>query len=121
MRKQRKKPYFDLDYDINREPDLQFSTTWVQDYHNQKALLDCFFEHVEPINSLCFIYAKDVPFVETSGRVLIGVGRVKHISDGVEYEYEAKGSIRSMLWEHMIQHSIRPDFSDGFYYLITML
>ncbi|WP_242272084.1 ATP-dependent RecD-like DNA helicase [Bacillus cereus group sp. BfR-BA-01310] len=111
---EKKALFYDLDYDINREPDLQFSTTWLQDYHNQKALLDCFFEHVEPINSLCFIYAKDVPFVETSGRVLIGVGRVKHISDGVEYEYEAKGGIRSMLWEHMIQHSIRPDFSDGF-------
>lgn len=106
--------FYNLDFDINREPELGFSTNWIQDYHNQKAMLDGFFEHVEPHNSLCFFYAKDVPFVETSGRVLIGVGRVKHISDGVEYEYEAKGGVRSMLWEHMIQHSIRPDFKDGF-------
>lgn len=106
--------FYELDFDISREPDLNFPTNWIQDYHNQKAMLDCFFEHVEPQNSLCFFYAKDVPFVETSGRVLIGVGRVKYISDGVEYEYEAKGDLRSMLWEHMIQHSIRPDFKDGF-------
>ncbi|MEV5114458.1 hypothetical protein [Peribacillus frigoritolerans] len=52
--------------------------------------------------------------METNGRVLVGVGKIKHISEGVEYEYEAKGGLRSMLWEHMIQHSIRPDFSEGF-------
>ena len=52
--------------------------------------------------------------METSDRVLIGVGRIKYVGDGVEYEYEAQGALRSMLWEHQIQHSIRPDFKDGF-------
>lgn len=111
---EKKAEFYGLDFDMSREPDLEFQTDWVQDYHNQKALLNCFFQHIEPDTSLCFFYAKDVPFIETSGRVLVGVGRVKHISDGIEYEYNAQGAIRSMLWEHMIQHSIRPDFKDGF-------
>ena len=111
---EKKAEYYDLELDLSREPELSFNTIWLQEYYNQKAVLDCFFEHLEIDNSLCFFYAKEVPFVEASDRVLIGVGKVKYIGDGVEYEYEAQGSLRSMLWEHQIQHSIRPDFSDGF-------
>jgi len=111
---QQKADYYDLDVDLSREPELNFHTIWLQEYSNQKAMLDCFFEHVEANSSLCFFYAKEVPFVETSGRVLIGVGRVKHVGDGTEYEYSAHGALRCMLWEHQIQHSIRPGFKDGF-------
>ncbi len=106
--------YYQLDFDESREPELNFETSWVQELHNQKALLDCFFGHIEPETSLCFFYAKRVPFYEGSGRVLIGVGRVKRIGEPVEYNYKAQGSLRSMLWERMIIHSIRPDFQDGF-------
>lgn len=105
---------YDLDFDLSKEPELNFETNWLQEYSNQKTMLNCFFEHFERDNSLCFFYAKDVPFVEKSGRVLIGIGRLKYVSDGVEYDYSAKGGLRNMLWEHMIQHSIRPDFKDGF-------
>jgi len=60
-----------------------------------------------------------VPFVEDTagGRIIIGVGRVKHVSPCIEYEYstkDLKGKLRSVLWERMVQHSIRPDFKDGF-------
>lgn len=109
-----KAEHYGLDLDLSREPELGFDTIWLQEYSNQKTVLNCFFEHLEINNSLCFFYAKEVPFVETSDRVLIGVGRVKYVGDGVEYEYEAQGALRSMLWEHQIQHSIRPDFKDGF-------
>ena len=103
-----------LDVDPDREPKLRFDTSWVQECGNQKALLDCFFRHIVPGQSLCFFYAKQVPFVEASGRVLIGVGRVKHVGASTEYKYSGPGPLRSMLWERMIQHSIRPDFRDGF-------
>ncbi|MFN8627509.1 MAG: AAA family ATPase [Candidatus Binatia bacterium] len=52
-----------------------------------------------------------------AGRILIGVGRVMHVGALQEYAYttkDLKGKLRSMLWERMIQHSIRPDFEDGF-------
>ena len=60
-----------------------------------------------------------MPFVEdTDGRrILVGVGRVKNVRRCQEYEYNTKnlnGKLRSMLWELTIQHSIRPDFKDGF-------
>lgn len=108
-----------LDVQAEREPDLGFKTQWIQEYLNQTALLDCFAGHLKPERSLCFFYAKQVPFVEDAGggRILIGAGRVMHLGALQEYAYttkDLKGRLRAMLWERMIQHSIRPDFKDGF-------
>jgi ATP-dependent exoDNAse (exonuclease V) alpha subunit len=106
-----------LDVQAEREPDLGFATQWVQDHANQRALLDCFAEHLKREKSLCFFYAKQVPFVEDAGRIIVGVGRVLNVSPCVEYRYstnDLKGKLRSVLWERMVQHSIRPDFKDGF-------
>lgn len=108
-----------LDVQADREPNLGFTTQWIQEYRNQKALLDCFAGHLKPEQSLCFFYAKQVPFVEdaSASRILIGVGRVLHVVPTQEYAYATKdlnGKLRSMLWELMVQHSIRPDFKDGF-------
>src|SRR5574341_979119 len=75
---------YEIDVDREREPKLPFKTGWVQDISNQKTLLDCFFSHIQPEKSLCFFYAKQVPFIEDTGRIIIGVGRVKHIGEGVE-------------------------------------
>ncbi len=105
---------YDLPVDPSREPDLGFETAWVQDIENQKALLNGFFTFVRPEESLCFFYAKKVPFLETAGRVLIGAGRVLHVGPPTEYKYSRRLKMQSMLWERMIQHSIRPDFKDGF-------
>lgn len=108
-----------LDVQAEREPDLGFKTQWVQEHLNQTTLLDCFAGHLKPERSLCFFYAKQVPFVEDTGggRILIGVGHVQHVGTLQEYAYttkDLKGKLRSMLWERMIHHSIRPDFKDGF-------
>ena len=108
-----------LDVQPQREPNLGFKTQWIQERLNQTALSNCFASHVKPERSLCFFYAKQVPFVEDSagGRVLIGVGRVLHVGAAQEYAYTTRnleGKLRAMLWERMVQHSIRPDFKDGF-------
>jgi hypothetical protein len=110
---------YELDVQAEREPDIGFRTQWVQDHLNQTALLDCFAGHLKPERSLCFFYAKQVPFLEDAAgsRILIGVGRVLHVGAAHEYGYTTKdlnGKLRSMLWERMVQHSIRPDFKDGF-------
>lgn len=106
---------YDLRLDIDREPELSFETSWVQDIENQTMLLDTFAAHLRETETLCFFYAKQVPFVDDPRRVLIGVGRVKHIGGLTEYCYTGKTPpLRCVLWERMIQHSIRPDFHDGF-------
>lgn len=99
------------------EPELPFETNWIQDHRNHRALLECFWNHVREDDSLVFFYAKQVPLVEDTGRrVLIGVGRVKKKGDFTEYKYQrpAKDMLRSLLWECMVSHSIRPEYDDGF-------
>ncbi len=108
-----------LDVQAEREPELGFKTQWIQERLNQTALLDCFAGHLKPKHSLCFFYAKQVPFVEDSAgiRILVGVGRVLHIGTAQKYGYSTRnlnGKLRAMLWERMVQHSIRPDYRDGF-------
>ncbi len=105
---------YKLDFDKSLEPELGFHSNWIQHRDNQKVLLDCFFGHIKPEESLCFFYAKRVPFYEGSERIIIGVGKIKKINEGVEYKYKAEGALKSMLWERLVEHSIRPDFKDGF-------
>ena len=112
---------FNLDFRGEREPferygdsKLSFTRQWIQDTTNQRSLFEGFFGHLKQDVSLCFFYAKDVPFVESSGRVLIGVGFIKNITDTKEYKYSSDGDFRANLWEHMISHSIRPEEKNGF-------
>lgn len=105
---------YEIEVNPEWEPELPFKSQFVQERRNHLALEDCFFGHVVPNESLCFFYAKQVPLIDEPGRVLVGVGRVSHVGPGTEYKYQGKGELRSMLWERMVQHSIRPDFKDGF-------
>jgi len=112
---------YNLDYDSNQEPyiktndeSLKFTTNWVQNYHNQKAVFDCFFEHINPNESLSFFYAKEVPFVEENNRVLIGLGEITSIIQPKAFDTSSDTGFVSMPWEHMVSHSIRPDFRNGF-------
>lgn len=108
---------YDLGYDPGIEPDLGFTTAWVQDYRNQTILLNTFFSAMKPEKSLCFFYAKETPLSSDDRRVIVGVGRVLNIpAEPQEYEYEnrPKDGLRCVIWDRPIQHSIRPGFKDGF-------
>ena len=50
-----------LDYVAEREPKLDFETSWVQEGTNQCVLLDTFFSAAKPDKSLIFFYAKRTP------------------------------------------------------------
>lgn len=103
-----------LNIDTSKEPQLSFKTIWYQSKDNQKEIMNYFFNEVAAQESLCIFYAKQVPFVEDSRRVIIGAGRVKGIIPAKEYDYTSQGPVKAMLWETMVKHSIRPDFKDGF-------
>jgi hypothetical protein len=108
--------------ELGFEPELEsrahdimgFKTAWVQTKKNQLVMLDTFFSAIQPQKSLCFIYAKRIPLVEDSRRVIVGVGIVEHVGKPVEYRYGEKGYLESILWERPVQHSIRPKFKNGF-------
>lgn len=104
---------YELDVDAAREPDLGYESTWVHQVDNQLALLDGFAAHLRQTDSLCFFYAKHVPFVEGTGRILIGAGRIREMGRLIEYDREREG-MRGMVWERPVQHSIRSKGQDGF-------
>lgn len=103
----------ELDASLDREPKLKYESRWVHEAGNQTALLDGFAGHLREGDSLCLFYAKHVPFVEGTARVLLGAGRIKKIGKLSEYDRKGEGA-RGMLWERPVQHSIRPKGEDGF-------
>jgi hypothetical protein len=105
---------FDFTFDPKTEPPLAFESTWMQGLENQKNSQDAFFGHIYPEESLVFIYAKQVPHIESRERILVGIGRVKHVGDNTKYRTEKSGQTTCLIWERPVQHSIRSDFSDGF-------
>lgn len=105
---------YDLDLEEAREPKFNYKTNWIHEGQNQKSLLDAFSGHLKPEDSLCLFYAKHVPFVEGTGRILIGAGRIKKVGDITEYQRRDNAGMRGCVWDRPIQHSIRPKGKDGF-------
>lgn len=107
-----------LDFELEKEFERRYGikTDWINAIENQKLIEEWFYRHIEPGKSLCFFYAKKVPFVEDQSRIIIGVGRVAQIEPYREYDYgPCDGDChRSIIWERTVHHSIRPDFEDGF-------
>jgi len=97
-----------------KEPKWLNHSNWVQSHLSQKAILNSFFSAIEPEKSLCFFYAKETPLAEDERRVIVGVGRVQNVGNLVEYRYSKSGGLRSYIWDRAVQHSIRPNFEDGF-------
>lgn len=97
-----------------------WSSDWLQDHRNQRAMLDSFFSALRPRESLVFFYAKDVPLLQDrapGARILVGAGRVTDVGPSQEWSYTGrpeKMPLRSILWERPVYHSIRPGFNDGF-------
>lgn len=105
---------FHTELEIQADTDMGFKTAWVQVKHNQLVMLDTFFSAIRPNQSLCFFYAKRTPFFEDNRRVIIGVGYAEYVGDFIEYQYSGPGPLQSVLWERPVQHSIRPNFKNGF-------
>lgn len=106
---------YGINYRPENEPIFSFKDSWVQEFSNQQGFLRCFFEHLKPKSSLVFFYAKQVPFVEERGRVLVGVGSINSIKPSNEYLGSGEGGkLRTGYWENIVNHSIREEGKEGF-------
>ncbi len=93
------------------------SGSWVSNGKNQKRIFDYFYKNIIPNKSLVVAYAKAVPFIESSGRIIIGIGFVDSVGKLQEYDYSEPPTgdmMTSFLWERNIGHSIRTDRKNGF-------
>lgn len=66
--------YFNINFDKKREPILEFFSMWIQDAENHRLIFKYFYHDVIPHQSLCIAYAKQVPFIEDSRRIVMGLG-----------------------------------------------
>lgn len=105
--------FYGIDIKKENEPILKFNTMWIQDARNHKKIFDYFYRDVIPNESLCIAYSKQVPFVEDTRRVVMGIGHVSNIVPAVEHNHTDDGDLRSMTWETMIEHTIREDMENG--------
>ena len=93
------------------------SGSWVSNGKNQKRIFDYFYKNIVPNKSLVVAYAKAIPFIESSGRIIIGIGFVDSVGKLQEYDYHVQPTgdmMTSFLWERNIGHSIRSDRKNGF-------
>ena len=105
---------YGVGYDDDREPEMRFTSNWVQDGDNHKAIFDYFYGDVYPEKSLCLAYAKQVPFTDDHRRVILGMGHVRKIIPAKEYDHTDAGQLRPLIWETMVCHTIRSEHKDGF-------
>ena len=103
-------------YNPEIEPSIG-SNNWVSSGINQKNIFNYFYSNVLPNKSMAVAYAKAIPFIETTGRIIIGLGIITTIEEMREYKYSrslTEEDITSYLWERQIGHSIRDDRNNGF-------
>jgi hypothetical protein len=105
---------FDEEAEAEVHSQMGFKTNWVQVKKNQLVMLDTFFSAVTPEESLCFLYAKDTPLANDPRRVIVGIGRVSNVRSWVEYKYKEPGTHQAVLWDRIVEHSIRPTGGQGF-------
>lgn len=87
---------------------------WVMDGRNQRLILDRFFEHVVPGESLVLIYMKHSPFQdESQRRLLVGAATVTRVVPPPMWNQSGEQPFDSCMWETIVSHSLRADQSEG--------
>ena len=102
----------ELDAGLEREPDSPnwlAKTSWIQGFANQEALLDAFGEPLVEEESLVLFYATRTPLCDDERRVVLGGALLNKKHDLSEYPYkeDGKSTLRAMVWERPIQHTLR--------------
>lgn len=93
---------------------LNSTPLWVMDGDNQRAIMDAFFEPVAPGDSLVFAYLKHSPFQEErTDRLLVGAARINRVTPPPMWNHSGNPPFSSAMWETTVEHSLRPDMTDG--------
>lgn len=95
------------------DEDPPFDSAWVFGRARQEAIGDLFFNRLAAGSSLIVFYTKSGhPLDDDINRLVVGIGRLDKI--GPMLRYDAESGPTYPLWERSIEHSIRPDGTDGF-------
>jgi len=100
---------------VLRALDAHRPLRWVMDGANQQAILDRFFESVEPSHGLVFVYLKHSPLQEgeITRRLLLGAARITSVTPPPMWKQSGDQPFDSSMWETIVGHSLRADQRDG--------
>lgn len=77
--------------------------SWEYDRDKQLQKLSEFWDVLEPAQSLVFFYLKDgQPFLETSDRILCGIGRLQRLGPQVYFGEKSPGEARYPVWSRAV-------------------
>lgn len=102
------------------DPDIELNSgsgNWISHGSNQIKIFKYFYRDVKINTSLLVPYVKSVPFTESSGRIIIGLGVLNSLGDIKEYNYDHElheNDIPAYLWQRLLGHTIRQDRQNGF-------
>ncbi|MFF8093843.1 AAA family ATPase [Streptomyces sp. NPDC016675] len=107
-------PAFDQLAEDHTDQVLNSHAAWVMDGGNQQAVIKAFFEPVAPRDSLVFVYLKHSPLQEQrTDRLLVGAAHVTGLTRPPLWNQAGKPPFDSSMWETIVQHSLRPDMTEG--------
>ncbi|MFF6790610.1 AAA family ATPase [Streptomyces filamentosus] len=107
-------PLFNQSAEEAADTTLGSKPLWVMDGDNQRAVIDAFFEPVVPGDSLVFAYLKHSPFQEQrTDRLLVGAARITRTTPPPMWNQSGNPPFTSSMWETAVEHSLRPDMTDG--------
>ena len=107
-------PLFNQSAEDAADAALRYDPPWVMDGDNQRAVLSSFFEPVVPGESLVFAYLKHSPLQEErADRLIVGAARVMGVTPPPAWNQSGNPPFSSTMWETIIEHSLRPEMSDG--------
>ncbi|CAJ6802811.1 AAA ATPase [Burkholderia pseudomallei] len=91
-----------------------FASPWVFGRERQEAILKLFLSRLTKERSLVFFYCKGgQPLGDAISRLVVGVGRIAAIARPKTYDVTINKPTH-LMWDLLIEHTIRPDGYDGF-------
>lgn len=94
---------------------LSYQPPWIMDGDNQRTVMEAFFEPVVVDDSLVFVYLKHSPLQEErADRLLVGAARITRVAPPPLWNQSGTPPFSSVMWETIVEHSLRPDMRDGF-------
>lgn len=107
-------PEYNPEFEDRARSLMAFQGSWLMDARNQRAVIDQFFQYIEPGSRLVFIYLKHSPLQEgSSRRLLVGAARVTDVMPPQMWRQSGQQPFDSSMWETLVRHSLRPDQRDG--------
>ncbi|MEV0691562.1 AAA family ATPase [Streptomyces sp. NPDC050388] len=107
-------PAFDQRAEDHTDQVLKSQSSWVMDGGNQQAVIEAFFEPVARKDSLVFVYLKHSPLQEQrTDRLLVGAAHVAGVTRPPMWNQSGEQPFDSSMWETIVEHSLRPDMTEG--------